>query len=760
MKERGTDLTRRSFLGKGALALSVGAISSTALLAGCTSPDSGTQKGGSSGADPADDNAKTIVGTINELNPQEDYTAFTTDFSAIFSPLQIGSITLKNRIVKSPAGSDTWEPDGDQLNENFLEYYENFAKGGASLVFTESSIGAYIGIDVENKTGTGWFGARLDEAEQLLGPVVERIHKHDAYIGFQLAGPGGPMTPFDFNEVSIEDLEWVQQIMTDTALAYKTAGYDVCELHCAAEQPISVFMAPRGNTRTDKYGGTSVENRTRFVCELIAKIKDACGSDYPIQILMNAVEENDMAIGDNDGFFTLQDSIENAKAFEAAGADTLYLRLNVPGLHIAQFAPDLMFSGYKSEGMTGYGTRFDFSQHFGGSLTGQYSGCGLLLEACAEFKKHISIPVSAAGYMDPRTAPDLINNAIADGEIDYLMMTRPLTVDPELPNKLQEGRHDEIAPCCRCMHCHNKGGPEGSGAEWCRVNATTQHAYEGTNGRMKAVMPEGYEPLPAQTRKKVLVAGAGPGGMEAARIAAQRGHDVTLFEKESTVGGLIKTAHAYKGDHERLGDLIAYLGRQQEIHGVKLITETEVDKDLIEQESPDVVVIAVGGNRENKLSASGSVNLVNINDVPSANLGERIVICGAGAQAVDLALYLLAQGKKIQMVHDGLRSDIGKEHSMWVRAYERPHLFSQGVKIWNSSKIQGIEDGGLKIINQAETETLIECDTVIECYDMLPNTELFDSISDNYEAYAVGDCATPFNIADAIINGNLIGRMI
>ena len=97
---------------------------------------------------------------------------------------------------------------------------------------------------------------------------------------------------------------------------------------------------------------------------------------------------------------------------------------------------------------------------------------------------------------------------------------------------------------------------------------------------------------------------------------------------------------------------------------------------------------------------------------------------------------------------------------MWVRAYERPHLFSQGVKIWNSAKIKGIEDGGLKIIDQAETETLIECDTVIECYDMVPNTELFDSISDSYEAYAVGDCAAPFNIADAIINGNLVARKI
>lgn len=747
MEEVESGLSRRSFLGAAAVALGAGALTTTGVLSGCAPQSNGAGESSGTAASPTPTPA-----TL--LNPQEEFTAFTTDFSALFEPLKIGSMTLKNRIVKSPGGSDTWEdPNGDALNDNFLNYYENFAKGGAALVFTESSIGKYIGMKVATREGTGWFGARLGMAKELLGPVVERIHKHDAYIGCQIAGPGGPTETFNFSEATLEDLQWIQQRMTDIAVAYKDAGYDICQLHFAAEQAIATFMTPRGNKRTDEYSAATVENRTRFGCEIIKMIKAACGADYPVQILMNAVEENDKALGDNDGFSTLQNSIENAQAFEAAGADSLYLRLNVPGLHISQFAPDLMFSGFAVEGLSGYGARVDFSQHFGGAINGQYSGCAMLLKACAEFKKNLKISVSAAGYMDPRTAPDLMNDAVANGEVDYLMMTRPLTVDTELPNKLEAGKHDEIAPCTRCMHCHNKGGPEGSGPEICRVNAVTQHAYT-------ELMPEGYELLPAAAAKNVMVIGGGPAGLEAARIAALRGHSVTLYEKGSSLGGLVQTAHAYKGEHERLGDLVAYLSRQQEVTGVAVVTGTEVDAELIKSEKPDAVVVAVGGLRESKLESSDATVVVPFEEVAGAELGDKVVICGAGAQATDLAFYLLSQGKKVQMVHSGPRTDISKEQSMWVRTYTRPELFSRGVKIWNLSKAVDVDDAGLNILDQQGTPVALECDSIVECYDMIPNTELFESIGKDVEVHAVGDCATPFNIADAILSGNLAARKI
>lgn len=749
MAQQQEGLSRRGFIATAALGAG-----SIAVLSGCTPSGSNNASGGD-----GDSNTE-ATGASNDLNPQEDYTADTTDFSAVFQPMQLGSLTLKNRIVKSPGGSDTWAPEGDSLNDDFLDYYENFAKGGAAAVFTESSIRDYIGMDIAKHEQTGWFGANLSKAKDLLGPVVERVHEHDAFIGFQLAGPGS-VGGLDITSLTLDDIKWAQQAMVDTALAYKEAGYDICQLHCAAQQMLNTMMSPRGNERTDQYAADTVENRTRFTCELIKMIKDACGQDYPIQILMNAVEENDREIGQSDGFLSLMDNIENAKMFEAAGADTLYLRTNVPGLHISQFAPDLFFTGYRCEGLTGYGPRFDFSQHFGGALTSQYSGCGLLLDACAEFKKHVGIPVSCAGYMDPRTAPDLMNNAIADGSIDYFMMTRPLTVDTELPNKLQAGKRDEIAPCTRCMHCHCKGGPNGEvGDEWCRVNAMTQNAYPNKNARIKDGLPGHYELIPASATKKILVVGGGPAGMEAARIAALRGHDVTLYEKDDSLGGLMRTAHAYKGDHERLGDLIAYLSRQQEVAGVKVNTGTEVDADLIKGENPDTVVIATGGRRVSNLSAGGSVQVIGFEEAASADLGEKVIVLGAGAQAVDLTLYLLAQGKKVQMIHGGKRAEIDKEQSMWVRSYVIPYLNYCGVKIWNESAALLADNEGLVIENQFGTSFTLECDTVIECYDMVPNTELFDSVKDSFETVAVGDCDNPWNIADAIIFANRAGRII
>lgn len=743
------DITRRSFIGA-ATAAGLGSIVALGGLTGC-SPQNGK-------AAPEEDDESTIArNDASALNPQDaSYASHSGDCAALFEPLQMGSITLRNRIVKSPAGSDTWAPEGDALNDNFLDYYENFAKGGASLVFVESSISKMMAVKPLEQVATGWLLDDMSAIPQLMAPVTERIHRHDAYAGFQI---GMGMLAEDttvINDMAPENLAWLQGLIVELATQLKTAGFDVVELHCAATQILKYMTVSRTNARTDQYGADTLENRTRFICETIKGIKEACGQEYPVQILMDAVEENDADLGDSDGFLTLEESIADARAFEAAGADTFYLRLSVPGRHIAQFAPDLMFSGYQCEGMTGFGTRADFSQHFGGTVNGQYSGCAMLLKAAAAFKKNLKATVSCAGYMDPRTAPDLMNDAVARGEIDYLMITRPLTVDPELPNKLKEGRRDEIAPCCRCMHCHAKGGPAqyaSDGKEYCRVNAVTQRAYTDE-------MPEGYALPSAEQPKRIMVVGGGPAGMEAARIAAQRGHAVSLYEKKNSLGGLMSTAHVFKGDHERLGDLIDYLAHQQEVSGVEVITGTEVDAETVKQVNPDAVVVAVGGVRESHLEPTNGVNVVGVDDLVGTETGESVVICGAGAQAVDCALFLLAQGKKVQMVHEGEKEIIDKEQSMWVRAFVIPHLYGQGVKIWNNAKIGNVVNEGLSITTASGEEKTLACQTVLECYDMVPNRKLANELSTSFEVIAVGDCESPFDIAQAIKAGNLAARSL
>ncbi|MBR2836508.1 MAG: FAD-dependent oxidoreductase [Coriobacteriales bacterium] len=686
------------------------------------------------------------------LNPQdEDYTSYTVDVAPLFEPLQVGDLTFRNRFVKSPAGSDTLfrneVNETHVLNEGFLTYYENFAKGGAAAVFMETAISWFVsyGIKEGEAYHNGWLFTQEAPVHELLAPLCERIHKHGAYAGIQLANP----SVGDLNEATKELFAQGQDMAVELCQEYQKAGFDLIEIHSSATQWIKNLLSARFNKREDEYGPQSVENRTRFTCELIQKIKAACPG-ITIQVLMDGVEDCDSLIGDNDAYITIEDSVANAKAFEAAGADTIYLRLSVPGKHVSQFAPDLMFSGYKCEGVTGFGTRFDFSQHFGGMVQSEYSGTAMLLKCAAEFKKNLSIPVSAAGCMDARLAPDLLTNAVVDGKIDYFMMTRALTVDPELPNKLQAGLRDEIAPCCHCLHCHNKGGnalyTRDGGAEYCRVNARTQLAFTDQ-------MPEGYEYIPAETPKKVVVVGAGPAGLEAARVAAMRGHTVTLFEKDAQVGGLVRTAHAFKGEHERLGDLIDYLAHQQEVYGVNVVTGTEATPEIIAAEEPDVVIIATGGKRESKLEGA-----IPFDEIATADLGERVIILGAGAQAIDATLWLQAQGKKVQIVHADPASEVGKEQSMWVRTYVIPQITSQGTKIWNDCTVDGLSEEGLAITMKWGVQKVLPCDSVVEIYDMVPNTELADALADKYEVYTIGDAASPWNIGLAIRSGNLTAR--
>lgn len=740
------DITRRNFFGAAAVAaLGVGSASALGSLAGCA-PRVSTE---------GDNEVEKTQ--ARELNPQDEtYSTCSDNFSALFEPLQMGAITLRNRIVKSPAGSDTWAPDGDVLNANFLDYYENFAKGGASLVFVESSISKLMSYKPLEQKATGWLLDDMSKIPEKMAPVTERIHKHGAYAGFQLGVGMLQEGTTTITDMTLEDIAWFKNAIVELAVQLKAAGFDVVELHCAATQILKFFMMKRANARTDEYGADTLENRTRFICEIIKEIKEKCGQDYPVQILMDAVEENDQALGNTDGFLTIEESIANAKAFESAGADSFYLRLSVPGMHIAQFAPDLMFTGYKCEGTTGFGTRADFSRHFEGVVEGRYSGCGLLLKACAEFKKNLEASVSCAGYMDPRTAPDLMNNAVANGEVDYLMITRPLTVDPDLPNKLQAGKRDEIAPCCRCMHCHAKGGPKGyssDGKEFCRVNAVTQNAYT-------EAMPEGYALPTAETPKSVMVIGAGPAGMEAARIAAMRGHAVSLYEKKASLGGLIATAQPFKGSHERLGDLVDYLSHQQEICNVEVITETEVTADLVREKAPDAIIVAVGGTRDSRLEETDAVKILSVEGLANAETGESVVICGDGAQAIDCALFLLAQGKHVQIVSETEKELIDKEQSMWVRAFVVPYLQAQGVRMWHNTQIESIVDSGLEIVLPTGEAKVIECNSILECYDMLPNTSLADELGAEFDVIAVGDCAHPFNIAQAIREGNLAARSV
>jgi len=677
-----------------------------------------------------------------EINPQdESYDTYTTDFSAIFTPIQVGHMKLRNRIAKSSAGSDTQPSNAKEISENAVEYYGRFADGGAALVLLETPTLRNFGFNPGDDL------AKFEANKSNAIKIAERVHKSGAYIGYQV-GIGSPIEEQKVNVYTNEEIKQMVVQYAEIGRRLKESGFDCIEIKGATADGLNAFLSRRQNQREDEYGPQSLENRARFFVEMIKKTRELCGKDFSILALINAVEENDANLGQNEKYLTIEETKEIAKLLEQAGADAIQVRVGTPGQEITCWAPDCSHAAYKMNGATGFGTIYDYSTHFGGMLDGSHSGVGTFLPAAKAIKEAVKVPVGCAGYMDPRTAPDLINNAIAKGDIDLIFMNRPLTVDPQLPNKLQAKKREEVAPCTRCLHCH--GRPYGE-PETCRVNATTQFAYTDE-------MPEGYEPLPAKTVKNVMVIGGGPAGMEAARVAAERGHKVTLFEEKSTLGGLLEFAAGIKGKHERLADLRAYLIHQLDLKGVTVVTGQKVDEAFVKEKKPDVVITAVGGLRDRKLT---DPKVISIEDVLGGRIGEKVVILGAGAQAIDVASYLVAKGRKIQIVHEGTVAEIDKEQSYWVRKFVLPHLYAKGVKIWNNAKINGIVNGALSITTDVGLKKNIECDTIIECYDMLKNTALYDAlVKDGFETYAVGDCAEPFNIQKAIHAGHIVARKI
>ena len=687
------------------------------------------------------------------LNPQEEgFDAFDGDCGEVFSPIALGTMTLPNRVIKS-AGSGPWaDKDGDKIPVH-VELYGEMAANGVSLVILAGGSFSGTGILPDSLDVEG----DVDAAIMKIRPVVEAVQAQGGKIGFQMCYGGlAPTVPDSkINESTIEDLDaFIDRVGTSAARA-KQAGFDCIEIKGASADGLNGFLTRRINKREDEYGPQSIENRCRLFTRMIEKIKEVNGADFPVGALINGVEENDVLLGDNDKFTTIEEAKEIAKTLVAAGADWIQVRVGNNGQEMNIWAPDVQHIVDGADGLTGYGTMFDYSSHYEGMVDGSKSGFASFLPMVKAIKEAVSVPVGCAAYMDLRVGPDYLNDAIARGDLDLVFMNRPLNCDPALVSKMQAGDRASVRPCMKCMHCHDNNSTKKRYASSCRMNAASYNSLTDT-------MPEGAKLVPAASSRKVLVVGAGPAGLEATMVAAERGHAVTLCEASGSIGGLCRFARGVKGNHERFDDYFAYAAHMLEKNGVDVRLNTTVDAAMVKDLAPDAVVVAVGGARESKLTGTGAVPVLSPEQAFGASdLGDTVAILGASVQAVDFAAYLVAQGKKVVMVHGDAYEDVDKGQSGWFRIYVLPYLTANGAKIWNGATVQGVEDGGLKITTDAGYEKLIACDSVVEFYDMVPNTALADELKDaGFEVHAVGDCDQPFNIQRAVLAGNLAARAL
>lgn len=669
-------------------------------------------------------------------------------YQHLFSPLKIGPLTIKNRVIFGPHVTNHWS--GDLLaTPRAKAYYEERARGGVGMIIVG-------GAPVDETADYCPFvqpGLFKDEVIPGLKEIADAVHQHGTKILQQMVHPGvHQLTDRDSNypgrapsqipaieepyfipkELEVEEILEIEEKFASAAERVKKAGFDGVEIHGAHGYLPWAFITPLKNKRTDQYGG-SLENRFRFIRETLERVRAKVGRDFVVGIRTNST---DMAPGGMD----VDDCVQVAKMIAATGnADFINVSMGL----------------YRS-------VHFIVPSHYSGFEPG-YQG-----EFTRKIKAEVpEVPVFQVGRIND---PNLAEHIIAQGGADAVMMIRELIAEPEFVKKAMEGRTEEIRPC---MYCNEK----------CIAHIFTAQAHVECNAN--PVAGEEYR-WPSATfnravsRKKVLVIGAGPGGLECARTAASRGHEVVVYEKGSVVGGQMQLMCRLPG-REEPKNLLDWLERQVKSLGVQIRLGSEITArnadEILRKEKPDVTVVATGSRPAQDGRSSLTTepipgwdrkNVISYEHVlngGAASVGKRVLIVDELGDRITpgLAEMLAPQGREIQII-----TRWPNLSHMWGTVWlEMPLIYARmdelGVKITPVSWVKEVEASGATCFNIfSGREWTVAADSVIFVTMKYSNMEPYKMLKEKgvKPLYLIGDAKAPRHIGEAVRDGYAVAREI
>jgi len=639
----------------------------------------------------------------------------------LFKPIQLGNLMVPNRI-KYAATEDNLNDHNGFITDADVAYMRSRAEGVVGgLCFMQ---GVYMD---EARKGQGYVGQAAcwdDKYIAGLKRIAEAIHSRKAIAGFQLMDCGrvgavevdsghGPSTvpqrlrifkPM-FEMTNAEVKEMIRQHV-DAAKRGIEAGFDVMEISGIVGYLISNFLSSYTNRRTDEYGG-DIRGRCQAMVEIIQGVKEVCGPDIPVGIRLCSEELLDDVRGN-----TPEESMMTYKIAEEAGADYISCTLGWQESIYPVISRDIPQGNW--------------------------------LYLAKRAKENVKIPIQMAYRL---FTPDKPNKAIGDGELDFWEMCRSMIADPLMPKKVLEGREDEIRHCVACNLCLSRLFRDAPMT--CYINPRCAHEHD-----------EKFIPQPAEEQKEIMIVGAGPAGMECAYVAAQRGHEVHVYDKRSEVGGTIMEASRAPYGDEELMTCVKYQKTMCEKAGVEFHLGEEVTGQLIADEMPDSVVLATGPVYPEIKGAAGRDNVVNVLDVlgGKAAVGDTVVVYGNRKPGIGVALFLAKQGKKVTIV--GREKSAGFDINPSFKWRYMIYLKQNGIMAYNDCDIETINEGEIIVKTYDGYRFPVACDTVIVS-ERQANESLKKTVqAEGIELFVIGDALVPRNLSSAVHDGYRIGLRI